>query len=284
MPASLIRRAVSTARAVRAVVAQPPYAPPGHFYSPLTSAADAGRILPWSDAPGVDLNEGGQLQLAARLQPLLAEPTAGPRYTTDNAMFGAADAAVFRAMLAHLRPARLLEVGSGYSTALALDEADTRAALSGLAITCVEPYPDRLLRLLRPGDAARVRLLRQPVQELGLAVYEQLGPGDVLFIDSTHVVKAGSDVIWLFLHVLPRLPAGVTVHVHDVFWPFGYPQEWLAQRRDWTEAYLLHAFLIGNASWEIAFFPSWLWQCHPEAVPERLRREQPGSIWLRRRH
>ena len=106
-------------------------------------------------------------------------------------------------------------------------------------------------------------------------------PGDVLFIDSTHVVKPGSDVVWLFLHVLPRLAPGVVVHVHDIFWPFEYPPEWLAERRDWTESYLLHAFLAGNREWEILLFSSWLWARHPELVPSRLD-GVPGNIWLRK--
>ena len=96
------------------------------------------------------------------------------------------------------------------------------------------------------------------------------------------MAKAGSDVIWLFLHILPRLAPGVVVHVHDVFWPFEYPADWLRQGRDWTEAYLLHAFLSGNADWEMLFFSSWLWRCQPEFVPRPLAREEPGSIWLRK--
>ena len=282
MSQSLIHRAVSTARAVRAVVARPPYVPPGHFYSPLTAEADLSRALSWTEAPGVDLAEAHQLALAARLRPVLAEPLPGPRYVAGNAMFGAADAAVYRAMLAHLRPARVIEVGSGYSTALALDEAERNAELSGLEITCIEPFPERLLRLVSEPDRRRLTVLRQPVQSVDRLTYEQLGPQDVLFVDSTHVVKAGSDVIWLFLHVLPRLAAGVVVHVHDVFWPFEYPAHWLRQRRDWTEAYLLHAFLAGNASWEILFFSSWLWRCRPDLVPPPLADEKPGSIWLRK--
>jgi predicted O-methyltransferase YrrM len=279
---SLIHRAVSTARAVGAVVARPPYAAPGHFYSPLTAEADRSRALSWTGAPGVDLAEERQLALAAQLRPLLAEPLPGPRFVPDNIMFGAGDAAVYRAMLAHLRPARVLEVGSGYSTAVALDEADANAALSGLEITCIEPFPERLLSILTGSDRGRLSLLRQPVQNVTPALYRRLGRNDVLFIDSTHVVKAGSDVVWLFLHVLPRLAAGVVVHVHDVFWPFEYPAQWLRQGRDWTEAYLVHAFLAGNASWEILLFPSWLWQCKQELVPQHLADERPGSIWLRK--
>ena len=279
---SMLRRAVRTARTVRTVVARPPFATPGHFYSPLTAEADRDRALTWTDAPGVDLAAERQLTLADRLLPVLAEPMPGPRYVPANGMFGPGDAAVYRAMLTQLRPARVLEVGSGYSTAVALDEADCNPELSRLEITCIEPYPDRLLGLLKDADHGRLTLLRQPVQDVGLEPYEQLGPGDVLFIDSTHVVKAGSDVVWLFLHVLPRLAAGVAVHVHDIFWPFEYPAHWLRQGRDWTEAYLLHAFLAGNTSWEISFFSSWFWQRRPDLIPPALARENPGSVWLRK--
>jgi hypothetical protein len=105
----------------------------------------------------------------------------------------------------------------------------------------------------------------------------------VLFIDSTHVVKAGSDVSWLILQVLPRLAPGVIVHIHDIFWPFEYPAAWLREHRDWTENYLVHAFLLGNSDWEILLFSSWLWQKHPELIPDRIAAERPGSLWLRRR-
>jgi len=282
LPSSLIHRAVSTARTVRAVVARPPYVPPGHFYSPLTADADRSRALNWTEAPGVDIAEESQLGLAALLAPKLAELPPGPRYSPDNDMDGPADAAVYRAMLAHLRPARVMEVGSGYSTALALDETEASREASALEITCIEPFAGRLLAILSESDLRRLTLLRKPVQDVDPAIYDQLGPGDVLFVDSTHVVKAGSDVVWLFLHVLPRLAPGVVVHVHDVFWPFEYPARWLEQRRDWTEAYLVHAFLAGNAGWEILFFSSWFWQCHPELVPPPLAGQEPGSIWLRK--
>jgi predicted O-methyltransferase YrrM len=282
LPRSLIRRAVSTARSVRAVVTRPPYATPGHFYSPLTAEADLSRALSWTAAPGVDLAEEQQLALAARLRPLLADTVAAQRYVAGNRMFGPADAAVYRAMLADLRPRHVIEVGSGYSTAVALDEADSNPELSGLEITCIEPFPERLLGIIKESDRKRLTLLRQPVQDVDAAAYQRLGRNDVLFVDSTHVVKAGSDVVWIFLHVLPTLAPGVVVHVHDVFWPFEYPARWLQQRRDWTEAYLLHAFLAGNANWEILFFSSWFWRRRPELVPQSLADQEPGSIWLRK--
>lgn len=188
-------------------------------------------------------------------------------------MFGWADASVYRAMLGWLQPERIIEAGSGYSTMIALDE--------GYPVTCIEPHPDRLLSLVRPGDP--VTLLRQLVQDVPLSLYGELAAGDILFIDSSHVVKAGSDVCWLLLRVLPRLAPGAMMHLHDIFWPFEYPAAWLREHRDWTEDYLLNAFLSGNAGWEILWFSSWLWRCHPEVVPEHLRAEDPGSIWLRKR-
>jgi Methyltransferase domain len=272
-------------RAVLAAGARPPYITAGHFYSPLTGPDDIRRaLLPPGDAPGVDLREDAQLALAAELLPILEAEPPGPRYRPGgrNVMFGPADAAAYRAMLTHVRPARVIEVGSGWSTAVAIDEAGSVPELAGLEITCIEPYPAPLLAILREQDDRRVTVLRAAVQDVGLSAYERLGPGDILFIDSSHVAKPGSDVIWLVLHVLPRLAAGVVVHVHDVFWPFTYPAAWLRERRDWTEAYLLHAFLSGNDSWEVVLFSSWLWRCHPEAVPARLAGAEPGSLWLRK--
>ena len=277
-----IHRAVSTARAVKAVIIRPPYVPPGHFYSPLTARQDVDRALSWTDAPGVNLAERTQYELVTRLQPTLAKPLPGPRYVAGNSMYGPADAAVYRGMLAELRPARVIEVGSGYSTAVALDEVGINPDLSALEITCVEPFPERLLGLIKDADRDRVSLIRQPVQDVDGTIYDKLAPQDILFIDSTHVVKPGSDVVWLLLHVLPRLSPGVVVHIHDVFWPFGYPAEWLRQGRDWTEAYLVHAFLAGNASWEIMLFSSWLWYYRPELIPAPLAQERPGSLWLRK--
>jgi len=271
------------ARAAAAVTVRPPYIPPGHFYSPLTSAADTRRALRHDGTtPGVDLRETAQLALAARLRPTLDAPFTGPRYVPDNPVFCAADAAVYRAILRDLRPARVIEAGSGYSTAAALDEADSNPELAGLNVTCIEPGPARLLSLLRPGDHERVSILRQPVQDVPFTAFDALRAGDILFIDSTHVVKAGSDVVHLVLGVLPRLVPGVVVHVHDMFWPFTYPAEWLREHRDWTEAYLIQAFLSGNDGWEILLFSSWLWQRHPQAVPARLAGLAPGSLWLRK--
>lgn len=259
---------------------QPTYARPGHFYSPLSTAVDAQRAIGWRDlrdVAGIDLRETEQRTLAAALAPMWQD-IASVRYDPANSQYGPADAAVLHSMLRHYRPKRLLEVGSGHSTAVVLDTADRHHL--DLQITCIEPYPDQLVARLGAGDIDRLELIRAGAQEVQTQVYAELRAGDVLFIDSTHVVKAGSDVVWLFLHVLPRLDPGVIVHIHDIFWPFEYPKRWLEQRRDWTELYLLRAMLTGTSTWQIEFFSSWLWIEHPEAVPVHLRADGPSSIWL----
>jgi predicted O-methyltransferase YrrM len=232
----------------------------------------------WEKAtPGVDLRATAQLSLLDKLAPLFGE-IPHERYRVDNNMFAPADAALYHALLRHAPPRRVVEIGSGYSTAVLLDTAE-QCELK-VDVTCVEPYPERLLGLLRDGDD--IRLIREPVQDAPLEIMTSLEADDILFIDSSHVAKAGSDVVWLLLRVLPRLAPGVLVHIHDVFWPFEYPQDWLDEHRDWNEDYLVNAFLCDNNAWEMVLFGSWLWETYPSRIPPALRDPKPGSLWIRR--
>lgn len=271
-------RVVQKIRFVGDLLRQPQFVPPGHFYSPINSEADIDRALAWkADLPGIDLVEEAQLATFRELMPLL-DGVPERRYRAGNGMYDAADASIYQAFVRRYQPKRVLEVGSGFSTAKLLDTAQT--VLPKLRVTCVEPYPDRLLALLLPEDD--VELIRSPVQDVPLDLFTSLEPSDILFIDSTHVAKAGSDVVWLYLHVLPRLQPGVLVHIHDIFWPFEYPAAWLRAGRSWNEDYFLQAFLCQNNSWRIELFSSWLWEKHSDLVPESIRSGKPGSIWLRR--
>lgn len=258
------------------MIADPPWVTPGHFYSPISSAADVDRALRWNaDLAGIDLRATHQLAL---WRELMFDGIPEHRYRAGNGMYDRADAAVYQAVVRRFAPATVVEVGSGFSTAALLDAADR--FLPQLTVRCIEPYPQRLLGLLEAGD--RIDLIESPVQDVPIDVFTSLAPDDVLFIDSTHVAKAGSDVVWLFSRVLPRLTPGVLVHVHDIAWPFEYPADWLREGRNWNEAYLLRAFLCHNTAWRIEFFSSWFWHDNPELVPVDLRWERPGSIWLRR--
>ena len=251
---------------------------------------DAARLFaPRRTLPGVDLREEAQVALFGKLaalsraDPLPAGPEAGTRYFTDNPNYGVGDASILQAMLRHLRPRRYLEVGSGWSTALALDTSE-RFLGGTLSVTAIEPYPDLLRDRLRPGDP--VTILEAPVQSVPLSRFEELEAGDVLFVDSSHVLKTASDVHFLYTAVLPVLAPGVVVHVHDMFWPFEYLRHWIEEGRAWNECYLVHAFLAHNDAYEVLLFNHFLAQVRPEVLDAELpvMRDNPGgALWLRRR-
>lgn len=261
------------------------YAPPGHFYSPSSNRKNREYQESWDaigDIPGIRLREAEQLQTARRLAEVTTAFAARRwRGAPENTMFGCLDARVLFGMLALERPGRIVEVGSGYSTAVMLDAADSIGTTRD--ITCVEPYPQRLYGRLLPADRIDIRVA--PVQSVGLNLFQGLKAGDLLFIDSTHVAKAGSDVLYLYLNILPRLAPGVLVHIHDIFWPFSYRPEWLREGRDWTESYFLRALLIENPRWEIVFFNDWVWTQHPQtgnAIYPAVADSRPGSLYVRR--
>jgi hypothetical protein len=267
--------------------------PPGHFHSPVPDldevrARDQQIFDGSAELAGIDLRSQAQLALVDRLgryaadQPFGAGPRPGLRYHFDNDYFGWGDGLVLFCMLRHLRPARVVEVGSGYSSALMLDTAE-RFLDPAPGLVFIEPFPDRLQGLLRDGDRDRVTLLSQPVQDVDRAVFDRLEPGDVLFIDSSHVTKIGSDVNLLLLEVVPRLPPGVHVHVHDIIWPFEYDRDWVYEGRAWNEAYLLRALLTGNPRLRIELWSSQLAACHREQVGAALPlwlRDNGTSMWL----
>jgi hypothetical protein len=273
------------------------FVPPGHFYSAIPSQSfvrqNEARLFaaPPRTLPGIDLREEAQLALLESFLPFYRElpfpqtRTPPRRYWFENPAYSWSDAIFLHCMLRHLRPRRVVEVGSGYSSCVTLDTSELFFE-GGIACTFVEPFPDLLHSLLRPGDLAHVTVLPTAVQDVPLATFEQLEANDVLFVDSTHVSKIGSDVNHLFFEVLPRLAPGVHVHFHDVFFPFEYPREWIVEGRAWTEDYLLRAFLSFNAEWEIVLMNTFLERFHEPWFAEHMPlclRNPGGSVWIRRR-
>ncbi len=271
---------------------------PGHFYSPVYGPTDVDRFreqraaqLADEDLPGIDLHVADQLALLAELAQyhdaayfVGAAPTSN-RYRFENDYFTWGDAVFYRTLIAHIRPSRIVEIGSGYSTALALDTLDDFAI--DATMTLIEPYPERLETVLSPADLARVKLLRADAQTVDLGVFDQLQPGDILFVDSSHVTRLGSDVNRLVFDVLGRLPAGVWIHFHDICYPFEYPLEWIEEFRAWNEAYLVRAFLEFNSSFCIALWVNYLTVHHPEKLRSRFapaldHPDGGGSLWLRK--
>jgi predicted O-methyltransferase YrrM len=182
----------------------------------------------------------------------------------------------------HCRPKRIVEIGSGYSSCVMLDT-NKEFFQESIQLTFIEPYPDVLRGLLNPEDATRCTIIPQKVQDVPLEVFEQLEPGDMLFIDSSHVSKAGSDVHYELFQILPRLKRGVFIHVHDIFDGFEYPEEWLREGRAWNEAYLLRAFLQFNSAFRIVLFNTLMERLKREwfaaHIPDCLK-NTGGSIWL----
>lgn len=294
---ALARDVASLERQLRVAqqgIPEPKLYPDGHFYSPLPDLDelrgrddDVFRERP--DVPGVELRVDAQLALADELgalvhdQPFSADAAGdGLRYHFANDYFGHGDGIVLHAMLRRHRPRRVVEVGSGHSSAMMLDT-DERFLGSSTQFTFIEPYPERLLGLLRPEDHERATVVQERVQLVDPSVFADLQAGDLLFIDSSHVSKVGSDVNVLLLDIVPSLPPGVLVHVHDVCWPFEYSRAWVYEGRAWNEAYVVRALLTGNPHLQVLWFADQLARLHHERIARALplwAKDTGTSLWL----
>lgn len=263
----------------------------GHYYSPVPNRRDIARVSRSNVAApqGIDLNETGQKRLLDEFVALYAQSpfrrpvAADVRYSADQNWFGPADANYLYCFLRKFRPAQIIEVGSGFSSAVMLDTAE-RYLDPAPRMTFVEPDPRRLVKLLRPADKQRAACIKSAAQDVPVETYASLAPGDLLFIDSSHVLKRGSDVQFLLFDVLPALAPGVHVHFHDIHYPFEYPDGWLNAGRYWNEAYALRAFLAFNTSWKVTLFADYAAQ----AFGDFLRKEMPlclsgpSSLYIQR--
>jgi hypothetical protein len=271
--------------------------PPGHFYSPVPSLPEieARAATLWPNQlpeslPGIDLRAEAQLQTFADIARLAGtlevpeHPSDQSRYFSDNVAYGIGDALTLHGMLRLTMPARMIEIGSGYSSAMTLDTVE-RYLDGKTELTFIEPYPELLESLLRPSDREHVTIIPTSLQGVPMDTFAALEDGDILFIDSTHVLKTGSDVGWLYTEIVPRLNAGVIIHIHDIFYPFEYPREWVLEGRAWGEAYMVRAFLAFNSEYEILLFNHWLKEFHSDAIAEQLpamMANTGGALWLRR--
>ena len=271
------------------------FVPPGHFYSPIVDVDQVrGRfgtmqpnIPPAAIRIDVDAIGRVWLELLPYLRDIPFPEEADPawRYHFKNPAFSYGDASILHAMLRRFRPKRLVEVGSGYSSACSIDTID-RYLDRAVDVSFVEPYPALLLKLLGEERVARCTVHATGVQDTDPQVFTRLEAGDFLFIDSTHVMKTGSDVCHELFNVLPALKPGVFVHFHDIFWPFEYGPNWIIkENRSWNEIYGLRAFLMYNDAFEIVFFNDWFARNRRDLIendyPEMLK-NTGGSIWLRK--
>jgi len=199
-------------------------------------------------------------------------------YNPKNKGFNPLDAAILYAMIRRNKPRRIVEIGSGMSTVVILSAIRDGRITSSL--TCIEPYlPD----YLEQHRDEITEIIEKPLQEVSPDLFTGLERDDVLFIDSTHVVRFDSDVVYEVLEILPQLKEGVIVHVHDIFFPDNYPENWLTRfRYFWAEQYMLQAFLCMNHSFKI--------EVPLHAVKNLVSLENflendetpTGSLWMRR--
>lgn len=275
------------------------YEPSGHFYSPVIDRAEiaACQSRLWPAQPrlpaGIDFNDAGHRHiLEVEFPRYIADfdyrkgygnPAIGG-YNTDNPQFGFLDARALFVLLRAWRPARVIEVGSGH-TSLLMADVNTRFLDGSMHITCIDPYPEPFLK---NDDCAIDRLVQAKVQDVPLTEFDALAAGDVLFIDSSHVAKAGSDVNYLYFEVLPRLAAGVRIHIHDVFLPFEYPKSWLLEQgRSWNEQYLLQALLMYSTALRIVFGSAYAAWKHVDLLAAAVGAGTQataggGSLWIRK--
>lgn len=272
-----------------------PLFPAGHFYSPYPDLADitvreATIFSRDKDVADIDLNEEEQFELLKSLSefyqalPFAPTKSADRRYHYDNPAYAYSDGIVLNGMLRLLRPRLLIEVGSGYSSAMALDTNELFLD-NQIRMTLIEPFPDLVLSLMKPVDRQRVSLIPSRLQDVDATMFETLETNDILFIDSTHVSKVDSDVNFIFFEILPRLKIGVVVHFHDVFYPFEYPREWVNEGRAWNELYLLRVLLQRPSAYKILFFQDMMFHKHRRFYADYMPlclENGGGNLWLRK--
>lgn len=271
-----------------------------HFNQPIPDTRTLKDSL-WtkrSELVGIDLKEEGQVALlgdfAARFKDEYSGfprgPVPGaPGYYVDNQVFESVDGEILYCMIRHLKPRRIVEIGSGFSTmlsaqAIASNHADDPKYACELV--AIDPYPNAVLKAGFPGLS---RVIEDEVQNVPLELFTNLGSNDILFIDSSHILRIGSDVQYECLEIVPRVAPGAVVHFHDIFLPSEYPKDIIFKGFQFpNEQYLVQAFLAFNEAFEVLWAGSFMHLAHPDLLESAFASYSratrwPGSLWVRRR-
>jgi len=275
---------------------------PVHFYSPVPDITELERRNVWdkvSELPGIDFRREEQAAFLSLLSGRYGSECNWPLEPTDNSgefyrrnqSFSYGCAASTHCMIRHFKPATVIEIGSGLSSRVintALRQNLGKDGKEGIH-RIVDPYPGEAVRT---GAIGRVELVKSQVELMDRSYFATLRANDILFIDSSHSVKIGGDVNYLFLEILPRLAPGVIVHVHDIGLPYEYPRVYATSesfRQFWTEQYLLQGFLCFNSEFEVLLAMSYLMTEQMPLFSSAFPNFDPqldnssGSFWIRRR-
>ncbi len=270
--------------------------PAGHFYSPIVDpreikASAFSNTLSERDLSAVNISVAKIRDFWEKNRNIITScafpdvKTPGARYYKNNPVFNQQDAMLLRAMIKIFEPRRIIEIGSGFSSAVILDTVESDH-IKTEDIVFIDPFADRLKALIGGETSSNVRAFEQKVQDVDINIFDDLDDNDILFIDSSHVLKAQSDVCFEFFEILPRLKPGVLIHFHDIFYPFEYPKEWILERRySWNELYALRLFLAHNHNYETVFFNNLFGRLCQDLTsrdwPE-FNTKPGGSFWMRK--
>ena len=251
-----------------------------------------------SELIGIDMNETKQLELLSYfISKFKREYETFPRnktsipyqYYVNNGGFESVDGEVLYCMIWHFKPKRIIEIGSGNSTYVSAQAIlkNKEENGGGCELIAIDPYPNKVLEKGFPGFS---KLIKKEVQKVNLSLFNQLKENDILFIDSSHVLKIGGDVQYEYLEILPQINKGVVVHIHDIFLPAEYPKKWVLKNyRFLTEQYLLQAFLTFNNTFEILWAGSYMHLKHSNLLEKAFNSYNPkivwpGSFWMRKKY
>jgi hypothetical protein len=251
-----------------------------HFYYPIPNSHELtpelfARI---SKGLGIDWNISDQDDHLERIfGAYIQELESSPRMQ----MMSAIDGAIYYAMIRHYRPQYIIEVGCGESTRIAAQAVLKNRENGACQLVCIEPFPgDDLVR----GFNGLSGLIQNKVQDVS---FDDLEKCDMLFIDSSHVVRMGSDVVWEVEEILPRLKKGCLIHFHDIFIPREYPETWARNRIFWSEQYMIWAFLMFNDTFKIIWGSQFM-SLRNRAKIDRIfkqhnRSDYPlSSLWIKK--
>jgi predicted O-methyltransferase YrrM len=271
----------------------------GEYYSPMYDTrellVDRDRIWPAvpREAIGMQWNNERQLALCrdvfARQEHYLfpeQAPEDDTEYFAANGQYPPLDAWVLEGVLRHRKPRRMIEIGCGFSSLISARSNRDYLQL-GMELICIEPYPRQFLL---DGAVGITSMRVERIQETPLELFATLESGDIVFVDTSHTVKTGGDVTWIYHEIVPRLAAGVVLHIHDFFLPGEYPEQWVMEGWGWNETYLVRSFLTFNDVFEVLWGTQYMLTYHRDEVlsafPDLQRYNAMGgaSLWLQRRN
>ncbi len=237
------------------------------------------------------MNESHQLESLEKIEEFYSSfgfPVAksnSHRHCYENPAYGYSDAIILYWMMRYIKPRRIIEAGSGYSSCAMLDSSEKHLDRS-VQFMLIEPYPALLRSLIRSDDLSSIKNVESRLQNVPISQFQSLKSGDYLFVDSTHINKTGSEVNCTLLEIFPTLADDVCVHFHNAFFPFEYPRKWIFGGCSWSEIDALRAFLQCNTRFTIEIMNTFLERFDRQLFVERMplcMKNTGGSIWLRQR-